>query len=257
MNGIGIATLVEILVMLGAPIALAVVLARRAHASWATLGAGVVAFLGSQVVHLPLNWGLAELGVLGAARSTVLNAIVLGLTSGLCEESARWVTLRLWRRTDRDSNGALMFGAGHGGVESVAIGLLAAATLASMFAMRGVDPHTLGVPAPQAGLVRQQVDAFWSLPWWSPLLGAAERLMAITFHLSASSLVVLALVRRQPAWVALAVLWHAATNAGVVLALGAWGPVAAEGLLLGMTPVSVAFIVGVRRALATAAPAQP
>lgn len=252
MNGVGIATLFEILVMLGVPIALAVTLARRSHASWATLGAGVVCFLGSQVVHLPLNAGLAAAGVLGAARSTALNAVVLGLTSGLCEESARWVTLRFWRRGDRDANSALMFGTGHGGVESIVIGLIAAATLSSMIAMRGVDPHTLGVPAAQAAVLRQQVDAFWTLAWWSPLLGAAERLMAITFHLAASSLVVLALVRRQPGWVALAVLWHATTNAGVVLALGAWGPVAAEGLLLAMTPVSVAFIVGVRRALSRA-----
>jgi len=250
MNGVGIATSVEILVMIGVPIALAVTLARRAHASWATLGAGVVSFLGSQVVHLPLNWGLASAGVLGAARPAVMSAIVLGLTSGLCEESARWLTLRFWRRGDRDAPSALMFGTGHGGVESVFVGLIAAATLASMFAMRDVDPRTIGVPAEQAGLVGQQVAAFWALPWWSPLLGAAERLMAITFHLSASSLVVLALVRRQPAWVALAVLWHAVTNTSVVLALGAWGPVAAEGLLLAMTPVSVALILGVRRSLA-------
>ena len=56
--------------MLGLPVALGFILARRLGTSWSLYGIGAVTFVGSQVLHIPFNaWilgpGLARFGLAG------------------------------------------------------------------------------------------------------------------------------------------------------------------------------------------------
>ncbi len=59
------AFVVEILIMLGAPVALWLFLRRRYGAAWGLMAVGALTFVLSQVVHIPLNWGL---GLIGGGR---------------------------------------------------------------------------------------------------------------------------------------------------------------------------------------------
>src|SRR5688572_30652271 len=107
------------LLMIALPILLGAFLARRLGVRWSLFGIGAVTFIASQVVHLPLNAGLTALFANQILPNPPLvwklpfNAIVLGLTAGLCEEIARYVVYRRWIKSARTWREALMFGAGH------------------------------------------------------------------------------------------------------------------------------------------------
>lgn len=225
----------EVLVMVGAPIVLALCLRRRHGTRWLLLVAGAMAFVGSQVVHIPLNVGLTVLfgqeWMLKPPEvwAPLFNAVVLGLSAGLCEEVARYIVYRFWAKDARSWCQALMVGTGHGGIESVLVALLVAVTLVNMILMRNLDASSLPVVPEQAGLVAERIAEFWVTPWYMPLLAAAERLMSLLTHLALSTLVVRVFVtgRLWPLFAAIA--WHAVFNGAGLYVQEQIGPVAAEG----------------------------
>jgi uncharacterized membrane protein YhfC len=244
----------EVLVMFCVPVALVQVLHKRHDTLWALAGIGAVTFVASQVVHVPLNIGLTALFAQEwmpkppEAWRLPFNAVVLGLTAGLCEEVARYLVYRYWAREARNWRQALMLGAGHGGTESIIAGVLVVAGLFTMAALRDMDLSKLGLPSEQAALLAKRVAEFWSTPWYLPLLAAAERLMAMLLHLSLAALVMQAFAQRclWPLWAAIA--WHAAVDAIAVYVNATWGAVASEGTLGVLSIASVAILWATWRA---------
>lgn len=178
--------------------------------------AGAVAFVASQVVHLPLNFVVASFGPpLPEAARPWLAPLLLGASAGLCEESARWVSLR----RNPTAAGAAATGLGHGGVESAILGVLVCVTAVQLLAVG----DGAGLP-PEAAA---QLDAIRSAPDALSLLAFVERAFAMSAHLAMSMAVGLAVARRSIAWWLLAFAWHAALDAGAVAAAGR-GALAAE-----------------------------
>lgn len=145
----------DALLMIGMPIVLGAWLARKTRAPWRLFGIGTLTFIGSQVIHLPLNGGLTVLfrAMWPSASAQPqwwhipFNAIVLGLTAGLCEETARligyrWLARKAGAFAWRD---ALMLGAGHGGTEAIILGLLVAVTPVNMVIVRDMNLEQLGL----------------------------------------------------------------------------------------------------------------
>lgn len=210
-----------------APIALALAL-RRAGARLGLFAWGAAAFIGSQVVHIPMLLAMTaafENGVIPRPPPSWiwLNPLILGLAAGICEEPARWLVFRfaLRREEDRSPRAALMVGAGHGGVEAMLlVGLAGALSLAMMLIMRSMsteDLAQLGVDAASAEALVDQVRTFWASGWWTPLLAAWERVSAITFHVALTALVAFG-IRRRSAWpLPLAITLHAALDFVAVL----------------------------------------
>jgi len=252
---VAVTSAIQVLLMVGAPAALVWWLVRRG-ASIGLIGAGALTFVGSQVVHIPLNIGLTWLvnqsfmPQIPRAHAPIFNAVVLGFTAGLCEEWARYLVLRAWMKKARSFREAIAFGAGHGGVESAILGALVALTAFSMVLTEAVDPALLGVPPEAMGEVEAQLEAWWSMPWYHPLLGGGERLMAITLHLSFSALVMRAVIVGQTRLVWLAVLAHMGVDALVVYVMATWGPLASEGALLAAMVMPAAILVLAYRASA-------
>ena len=194
------------------------------------LAIGAATFLGSQLVHLPMNLGLTKIGdalglneALDPPSALVVNALVLGFTAAFCEEGARFLVFR-WtfarRPAWRSREGALAHGIGHGGVEALALGALVALTLVSMLAMRSADLAALGLPPEQRVLAEQQIEAYWSMPAWLPFVGVLERALTMMLHVALSLFVAhgVATRRFRPVW--LAFLAHWSIDSFAVLAMG-------------------------------------
>jgi uncharacterized membrane protein YhfC len=247
------AFLAQFVLMLGVPPAAAWIAQRRFRGSWWLVAAGALAFIGSQVVHIPMLVGIGLLvkwlGPIPAAYKLAFDCAIGGLGAGLCEEWARWVVLAKWRREARDAPSAVLLGLGHGGVEAMILGALVVLAFANMTVMRMTDPAELGVPAEQLETVRTQVAQFWSTPAYMPILAGAERLMAMTLHVTNNLLVMLAVVRGQHRYVWLAVSWHAIGNALVVAVASLVGPAEAEGALFVFTLGSIALSIVTWRTL--------
>jgi len=194
------------LLMIGMPIALGVWLARKTRAPWSLFGIGAVTFIGSQVVHIPLNAGLTALfkAVWPAAQPQPwhipFNAVVLGLTAGLCEETARYIGYRWMARKARAWRDALMLGAGHGGTESIILGVLAGISFVSLAAARQMDLAAQGLTGERLALAQHQIAAYWSAPWYMALMGAVERLSAIVIQVSLAVMVLQVFTRNDWRW---------------------------------------------------------
>ena len=243
--------LVNALLMIAIPLVMGAILARRLRVGWRLFAVGAATFVGSQILHLPFNTQVLSLVIewlgLTEAQTGVplaLVALLYGLSAGVFEEVARYLVYRLKLKEVTSWGQALMFGAGHGGVEAILLGGLATYALFQAVAYRGAELNGL-VPPEQLELVQSQLEAYWTAPWYSIVLGAVERAFTLCFHLSASLLVLHAIIRRKPVWLALAVGWHTLVNAVALFAFGIWGVYVAEGLigLMALFSLWIVFIL--------------
>ena len=239
------------LLMIAMPIALAVYLTRYFKTGWRLVWIGGATFILSQVGHIPFNnwlFSLFEKGVLPTPAQEyqlVFSAIILGLSAGIWEEGANYLTYRWWAKDARTWGKGLLLGSGHGGVEAVILGALVLFAFIQMIAIRDVDLSSL-VPVEQLDLAQQQVEAYWSAPWYATLLGAVERAFSLCFHLSASVLILQVFIRRQIRWLFIAIGWHALVDSLAVYAVGTWGPYITEALIGVVAIISIVIIFALR-----------
>ena len=215
--------------------------------------AGSATFILSQVGHLPFNqfllspMALASGWVQPDGKIALAGAILFGLSAGVFEELARYLVLRFWRKDVRTWERGMMFGAGHGGIEAIILGGLAMMAFAQAMAMRGMTDLTQAVAPERVELLQASLEAYWSLPWFAVLLGAGERVLALILHLSLSLMVVHAFRRNNPAWLALAVFWHALADALVVYVASIAGAYTAEAVLVLVAIASIGWIILFKR----------
>lgn len=217
---VAIVGIVQLPLMSLLPVVLGIFLVRKLKVSGKLLFAGAVAFIASQVVHLPLNWAI---GLLGPPRGVGLlplpyMAIIAGATAGVCEEVARYVALGVALRKIRHSwTEAVVFGAGHGGVEAMILGALVAINLGAMILLQ-VRPGLLGLEGETLTQVMKASDTFWRTPWHAPVAGGLERVFAMSAHIGMSVLVMRAIATRKLAYLFAAILAHTVLNAVAVVA---------------------------------------
>jgi uncharacterized membrane protein YhfC len=237
------------LLMVAAPLALGLFLTRRFRMGWRLFLVGCVTFVASQVVHIPFNSLVLApaLETAGLSRATqgmplILFALAYGLSAGLFEEGARFLAYRFWIRDARSWKQGLIFGAGHGGAEAIILGALALYAFFQLSALRGVDLATV-LPAEQVEAGQAQVEAYWAAPWYLSLAGAVERVLALCVQTSLGVIVLQAIVRRSPIWLAGAVGWHAVVDAlAVVGVVRGWSVYAIEGVVAVTAVLSLAAI---------------
>jgi uncharacterized membrane protein YhfC len=192
-----------VLVDLLAPVVLAVFLARRLGARWRYWWYGVLVFLLSQgVTRIPamlfVQTRPAVRQVLQEPLWAWLFLLFAAATAGLFEEGGRWLAFRfVIPPAERHWRTALMLGAGHGGLESIAVGLLALAVLVGYLVVALLPAESFGGAAPQIEEARKQ---FAPLQGWEPLLGGWERLGALTIQVALAVMVLQAFVRGRRWW---------------------------------------------------------
>lgn len=240
------------LLMIGLGLGLGILFARRYGLSWGLYGAGALTFIASQVLHIPfnsyvLNPLLAKITPQPTPGSTqlIIWAVLLGLSAGIFEETARYIVLRFWRKDVTTWKQSLMFGAGHGGIEAILLGVLAFVTFVqvSYYTQLGTEVLQASMDSTRFEAINAAVSAYWSTDWYAFLWGAFERLSVLPVHLSATVLVFRSVRRKQPAWYLAAVAWHTVVDFVAVYVSQSWSIPATEGLifLLGLLGLGIIF----------------
>ncbi|MBL8922181.1 MAG: YhfC family intramembrane metalloprotease [Myxococcaceae bacterium] len=220
---------------LGGPVVLGAWLWRRLGANPVAWAIGAATFFVSQVV-LRLPWQIA-LGLWLSKHHPEPAVqwawlVVSAFSAGLFEETGRYVAYRFaWK--DRTATGALMLGAGHGGIESMLLVGLNLAVSAVMY-VGLTHGYTLGLGPEKLEPVRQQ---FAQLTPVLALAGGVERVSSMAVHCGLSVLVLQCFTRGSRWWLLAAIGFHGLSNlVGVAAAkaLGVWpgeGVIACFGLL--------------------------
>ena len=238
------AYIISFLGMLVLPIFLWLCFTRKFALSWKLVLAGALTFIAAQVLHIPLVFGMNSFL---QTLPLLANAIILGLLAGIFEETARYILFKFILKNTRSWQEGSVVGLGHGGIEAILLGILAAVGFVTMLGYRSIDLSTVpSIPADQLELARQQVAAYWSAPWYMALMGFVERIFAICLHVSLSVMVLYAVVYRKPVWFWLALLWHAFVDAVAVYVAQEVGILAVEGIVAVFAIISLWIVLNMR-----------
>jgi uncharacterized membrane protein YhfC len=239
------------LLMIIMPLILGWIIYRRRGARWSLFLIGSVTFVLSQVGHIPFNLiavpRLSDLlGGSSELFSLLVMSIFLGLSAGVFEEGARYLTYRYWAKNARSFGQGLMLGAGHGGGEAIILGVLVGINFFFYFAF-SAGLLTAIVPNEQQPQLQNLLDTLFTAPWYSTVLGAVERFFTLFVHLALSVMVLQVFTRGRILWLFLAIGWHALVDAVVVFVSGTWGPYAAEGVVALVALISVFILIRLRK----------
>ena len=228
-------TLLAITIQVVVPLVAGWVAVRRLGVGWRFFWYGALVFFVSQMVaRLPLVQ-VGQVLLQDALSSTVVQwiwIVVLSFSAGLFEEGGRWIGYRwLFRPEERTWRPAVVYGLGHGGLESmVLIAGLGVLSLVGLLAMTSTDLSQLQPEQREA--VQALVAAVAAQPAWFPLLGAWERLSAMTIHVGLSLIVLQAFRRASWVWLPVAILVHGTVNVVGLTVLRLVGGMTPAGLVL-------------------------
>lgn len=246
-----------------APLLGALLWIKRTKASWRLFGIGAVTFIASQALHIPFNvFALSPflvrigLDVSGGVVALAIVSLALGLSTGLFEETARYLAYRYWLKGESSWREGVMLGLGHGGVESIIVGFVAFYALAQALVLRGENLGDYVSPG-QIGVAQAQLAAYWNMPWHTALLGAVERVAALCFHVSASVIVLQAFRRKNLVWLGIAVIWHTLLDAIAVFGIQTWGIYATEACVAVFGGLSVWLVILLRDEASAGAGLEP
>lgn len=238
------AYIISFLGMILLPILLWIYFTRKFTLPWKLVVAGGLTFIASQVLHIPLVFGMNSL----LQRLPLLvNAIILGLLAGIFEETARYILFKFILKNTRSWKEGILVGLGHGGTEALLLGILAVVGLMTMIGYRSTDLSTVpSIPAEQLELAKQQVAAYWSTPWYMALVGFVERIFAIGLHVSLSVMVLYAVAYGKPIWFWIALFWHAFIDALAVYVGQEVGILPMEGIVAVCALISLWIVLWIR-----------
>lgn len=194
----------SVAIMIIAPFVAAAVARRHLGAGWRIFWMGAVAFVVSQMLlRIPLVGALqVALGpqIAGSAVLSFIAGTLLSLTAALFETGGRYAGYRMLLRKDPKTwETGVMFGLGHGGIESaLLISVLAISQLVTLMTM--TEAGLAALPAGQAEALRALAADVNTGPAWLGLRGAWERVIGVAFHVAMSVLVLQTIVRREWRW---------------------------------------------------------
>jgi uncharacterized membrane protein YhfC len=229
------------------PLALGLYVRRRLGVSWRFFGYGALIFVLFQLIsRVPITLAIQSLIApqLQASRAALIAWVaVSALTAGAFEEVGRYVGYRwLMRRDEKTWARGVMYGIGHGGIESMLfVAGLTAITLIQVLALARTDLSTLPLTAEQRALAEQQLAAIAAQPSWVPLLGAWERLWTIPVHVALSVVVLQVFLRGSLRWLWLAILAHTLID---LLAAGVTPILGLTGMAALLVPEAIVTLIG-------------
>lgn len=155
----------------------------------------------------------------GSVGTTIYNNIWLkalygGLAAGLFEETGRWLSFKVLLKNKRKPSNALMYSAGHGGVEAIIfVGLTYVVNVVVSFMLNAGNVATLLADTTNANAVFDSFATLASTPPTMFLMGGVERIIAITLHICLSVFVYKAVTETgKKYYFIFAILIHAGVN---------------------------------------------
>jgi uncharacterized membrane protein YhfC len=251
---LSISFVLSILIQVVLPIFLGFYIIRRYQTSWRLFAIGALALIVFQLVQGPALGALGETDFYRSMASIqpVVLAITLSLITAILEVAARFGAFWYTRKTSDQWGGALTVAFGHGGAESLLIGLqfLINFIFALQITTNGVS--SLNLSAQETVDLQAQIDAFWNLAWYLPLAAALQRMAALAIQVALGVMVWMAVTRRAWVWLVAAVLWQTAMGVLSLVLATTLPDLANSVLFLFMLVVNAGIVIFLARKLPSA-----
>ncbi len=194
---------------------LGIYVTRKYELYWRLWWIGAAIYVLSQVILLPFETYVAtplmdkvnNNPALSAIMVLILSALILGLSTALVEELLRYAMFRWWAKEARTWATGLLTGIGHGGAAAILLGALVLYNFINMAYVRNSDLSKFVTPE-QLPLAQAQVNAFWSVPWYSTLNELIQQVFTIPVQICLALIVMQTFVRKQGYWLLIAIVFH-------------------------------------------------
>lgn len=192
-----ISYIISILIEIGLPLLIAIFMWKKYKVSWSIFFLGMAFFIVS-LIRIPLNNLFASFITVNfiGDLAIIITGLFASITAGLFEEGVRALAFGTIIKK-RDYETGIMYGIGHGGGGESMI-FVGISVLFSFLAYR-FFPDIL------PGMITAQLE---NISWYMPLVGAMERIFAISIQISLSLLVINAFIKRKYYFILLAVVYH-------------------------------------------------
>ena len=213
---------INALLMVVLPVSLSFLVVSKYKISWRLWWIGGTIFVLSQIGHIPFNNFIGQIlnktnmVYWTKTNQVIFNALFLGVSAGIWEEFARYAMYRWWSREARNWRTGILLGLGHGGFESIIIGLIALYTFLQMMAIRNIDISSI-VPPAQLSNATKSISIYWAMPWYDSLIGSFERALTLPIQIALSLLILQVFLRKKIKWLWAAIGYHAIVDTTAVL----------------------------------------
>lgn len=192
---------VSMIVAIVYPIALLIYWKSKQKPRWASFFIGAATFalfalVLEQILHVVVMTGIGGGDMNAGSVKMSSNIWLYGLYGGACaaifEEFGRLLAMKFCMKKYLDKKNAIMYGIGHGGIESIIIlGIAEISNIATALAVNSgaIELILAALPEDQKAMMREQIAALWTTPSASFYLAGVERIIAVMLHICLSYMV--------------------------------------------------------------------
>ena len=243
---------VSLIISVGTPVALCIALKRKTAAKLSDMLLGAVTFVIfamflEQLLHLLMSAVFGD----KLTGNLWLSALYGGAAAAVFEEFGRLLAMKYFLGNRLKKENALMYGVGHGGIESLFIGgLTCVSNLATAFMINGgtLENALAGLDEAARASSLATISQLWTLPAYLFYMAGVERLIALTLQICLSYLVYRALRYRRRGLFAAAMGIHFVVDALGGLLKNAVPVPALEAILAAVVAVTAFFTLRLYRA---------
>ena len=233
------------------PIGLLVFLRRRTGVKVTVfLIGGATFFLFAMVLEQLLHTVVLSAAGEALTANIWLYALYGGLAAGLFEETGRYVAMKFFLKKQLSRQSALMYGAGHGGIEAILVlGVTSInnLSLVALVSSSGFDSFLSMLSLEESKTLIQGLSVLWTTPSWQFYLGGIERILPVALHIALSVIVWRAVTDRRISFFLLAIGLHFLVDSVSLVAAQFLPLVLVEGLILVLTALTGAIAVRLYR----------
>lgn len=208
--------IISLIISVGLPLGLTIYFYKKYRISMKALFVGALIFIVfSQVLEKLLHYFVLIKNPQTAAllKNPWLFMLYGGLAAGIFEEVGRYVGFKFLLRGKNEWKDGISYGIGHGGIEAILVGGMVSIQyiVYSNLINSGAFEKALGSKVPVTMLVSIKNTLVNTAPYMFGVTGL-ERILAITFHIALSLLVLYGIKRRKNIYLLYAIIIHAITD---------------------------------------------
>ena len=207
---------VSLLLSVGLPIFLCIFIYKKTKAWVPAFFIGCGIFAGFAMILEQICHSIVLTVTGSVIRDNIwLYGIYGGLAAALFEETGRWIAMKFCMKKHLTRENALMYGAGHGGIEAFLIlGLSSMSNLITAAMINGglMEKSMVTLDSSLQEMTYQQLSVLWTTPAYQFYLAPVERIVAIALQIALSVLVFSAVKTGKKAHLAAAFGLHFAVD---------------------------------------------
>ncbi len=182
------------IISIGLPVVLLILVKKRLGAKAGAAGIGALTFVLfalvlEQILHVVMLRSAGDI----LNRNVWIYAVYGGLAAAVFEETGRFVAMKFWMKKTLSKENSLMYGVGHGGIESMLIvGFTCIGNLITAVMINSGQIEAMMATVEDGTgkeLALQAYSALWTTPGYQFYLAGVERISAIALQIGLSYLV--------------------------------------------------------------------